>query len=255
MDNSEKPGEKIVQYLDGELTGQELRNFENELAANPALQAELDNLGLARTAVMHYGLKQQVALVHQTMMTELRSESATHGRGKVVPLFRTVLKIAAALFIGALAYGVYQYTTTTPAGFAKDNYQPYTVSAERGEASKSLVETAYINNDYKGTITAFEKTATTTVKEQFLAAQAYLGTHQPAKAITVFNAVLANQGAAYKDDAEYYLADAYIQNGQPAKATPLLVKIHNDADHLYHSKVTRWTLVKVDILIFKSGDK
>jgi hypothetical protein len=254
MDNSEQPGEKIVQYLDGELTGQELRNFESELATNPALQAELDNMDLARTAVMHYGLKQQVAVVHQTMMTELRKESATQGRGKVVPLFRTVLKVAAALFIGGLLYGAYQYTTTTPSSFVKDNYQPYTVSAERGEASKSAIETAYINNDFKGTITTFEKTATPTVKEQFLAAQAYLGNHQPAKAITAFSAVLANQGAAYKDDAEYYLADAYIQNGQPAKAKPLLVKIHNDADHLYHSKVTRWTLVKVDILIFKSGN-
>ncbi|MCO5947365.1 tetratricopeptide repeat protein [Mucilaginibacter flavidus] len=254
MDNSEQPGEKIVQYLDGEMTGQELRNFESELAVNPALQAELDNLGLAHTAVMHYGLKQQVAAVHQTMMAELRNESATQGRGKVVPLFRTVLKIAAALFIGGLLYGAYQYTTTTPAGFAKDNYQPYTISAERGETSKSTVETAYINNDYKGTIAAFEKTTTPTVKEQFLAAQAYLGNHQPAKAIKAFIAVLANQGAAYKDDAEYYLADAYIQNGQPSKAKPLLVKIHNDTDHLYHSKVTRWTLVKVDILIFKSGN-
>jgi len=254
MDNSEQPGEKIVQYLDGELTGQELRNFESELAANPALQSELDNMELARTAVMHYGLKQQVAVVHQTMMAELRNESARQDRDKVVPLFRTVLKIAAALFIGGLLYGAYQYATTTPAGFVKDNYHPYTVSAERGEASKSAVETAYINNDFKGTIAAFEKTTTPTVKEQFLAAQAYLATNQSAKAIPVFNAVLNNPGAAYKDDAEYYLADAYIQNAQPAKAKPLLAKIHNDTDHLYHSKVTRWTLVKVDILIFKSGN-
>jgi anti-sigma factor RsiW len=73
MENSPEHTEKIIQYLDGELTGSELAEFEKLLTSDNTVRDELDNLGLARDAVQSYGLRQQVSAVHQEMMVELKS--------------------------------------------------------------------------------------------------------------------------------------------------------------------------------------
>jgi hypothetical protein len=255
MDNNEQNGEKLVQYLDGELSGQALRDFELQLKASPTMQAELENLQLAKQLIMHYGLKAQVAAEHGVMMDELKVKNIAGNTTKAYPFGRTILKIAAGLFIGMLAFAAWQYATVTPGSFVKDYYQPYTVSVERGAPSASAIETAYSNGDYKGTIAVFEKSTAPTVKDEFLTAQAYLAIKQPAHAVGAFTGVLKNKEVTtFKDDAEYYLAEAYLENGQPWMAKPLLEKIHNDADHLYHGKVTWWTMVKLNLLIWKTGE-
>ena len=56
MDNSTpNMSEKLVQYLDGELTGVEKENLERQLATDPSLKAELDSLKTTKEAVKLYG--------------------------------------------------------------------------------------------------------------------------------------------------------------------------------------------------------
>ena len=75
MENSPEHTEKIIQYLDGELTGSELVEFEKLMAVDGTISEELENLSLAKSAIQSYGLKQQVAGVHKEMRAELKGST------------------------------------------------------------------------------------------------------------------------------------------------------------------------------------
>ena len=85
--------------------------------------------------------------------------------------------------------------------------------------------------------------------DHFFAAQAYLNSNEPHKAITAFDAVLsANASLPFKphqEDAEYYLALAYLKAGDAAKALPLLESIHDQPAHSYHKEVGSWYITQV----------
>ncbi|RYZ96461.1 MAG: hypothetical protein EOP47_23830, partial [Sphingobacteriaceae bacterium] len=194
--------DKLVQYIDGELTTAEQEAFEQALQQDAALRNALDNLILAREGVKLYGLKNQVANVHHEMMAELRDEQSAVTK-KHYPFVRSALKIAAGLFIAMCVFGAYQYAAVSPNGLYSDYYRPYESGVNRGEAvASSAIEKAYLSGDNQAAVKQFEQLAQPTMKERFLAAQAYLTLHQPAKAVAQFNGVLQSGDDTFKDDAE-----------------------------------------------------
>ena len=257
MDNNPQPTEKIIQYLDGDLTGEELEQFEASLSNDPQVREELENLTLAKKAVQSYGLKNQVASVHRDMMNELNKGGERTLESRIYPFVRASLKIAASLLIISVSIGLYQYVTITPSKLYQDNYSPYQVSVSRGEVAVSNLEKAYLNKDFNQAISIFEKMAQPGAKDYFLSSQAYMATHQPGKAIAGFNKLLIINSPENNlhDDAEYYLASSYLENNEPKKAEPILEKIYGDKDHLYHDRVSYWELIKLRLLVFKAAGK
>jgi hypothetical protein len=254
MSTNSQHTETIIQYLDGELTGTDLKQFEELLGSDNTVQQELENLKLAQRAVMSYGLKAQVASLHSEMMDELKGESKAPTI-KVYPFFRAGLKIAASIFLLASAVGIYQYATVSSSKLYNENYQPYTLSISRGAVDGSALEKAYANDKPAEVISLFEKGTFADNKNDFLAAQSYLAMHNVNKAITLFSKILSSADASYKDDAQYYLAVSYIENNQPAKARTILGKIYDDKDHPYHDRVSFWTLLKLKLLALKTGGR
>ncbi|WPU91565.1 hypothetical protein SNE25_19810 [Mucilaginibacter sabulilitoris] len=252
MDNNGQPNEKLIRYLDGELTGEALSAFEKLLTEDADMRAELENLQAAKLVVQHYGLKQQVASVHQEMMNEFRNEGAKSIQRKSYPFIRYTMRIAAGLFVLLFLFGAYEYITVSPSRLSADHYRPYEPGVERGAKETSVVEKAYTNKDYYEVISGVEKNKKHTVKDYFLSAQAYLVTQQFSSAIREFNTVLRDSSGNYKDDAEYYLAITYLRNNEPAKTKPLFEKIYHDSDHLYHDRVTCFTLLKLKLLLIKN---
>lgn len=252
--NNKQPDNRIIKYLDGELTGDELNDFEKTLAENASIKAELQSMELAKSVVQHYGLKHQVARVHGSMMAELNTETESINKRGIYPFIRNTMRIAAALFGFMVLFGVYEFVSVSPSKLARENYRRYEVSIERGTGKVSAIETAYLSKNFKLAINYLKKEDSITLKEHFLGALSYLADQQPANAIKEFEVVLNKPDAAssYKDDAEYYLAISYLQNNQPKNAEELFKKIHNDKDHLYHNKVSWWTMLKIKILILKN---
>lgn len=257
MNNNEQSTEKLIQYLDGELMGKELTDFEQMLAENTSIQAELNNLILTREAIQSYGLKTQVASVHQEMMQELNNEIVTIPKNnKVRSLYRMPLNIAASLLMVMLSVGFYQYITISGSKIFNENYSSYELSISRGDDNEvSKIETAYSKGQSNLVITEFTKLENPNAKDNFLAGQIYLSKDQLNESIRCFQQVLANGSAenAFKDDAEYYLALSYLKNNEPLKAEPILQKINKDKDHLYHDQVSKWTLFKTYMLTLKSS--
>jgi hypothetical protein len=255
MDNSEQTDEKLMQYLDGELTGEELSAFKQVLNNNPDMHARLESLELAKTVVQHYGLKQQVSAVHHQMMAELKNELSGNSRGKIYPLLRLTMKIAAGVIIFIFFFAAYEWVTVSSSGLAESNYYPYELSVDRGAAGSSAIEQAYADHNFKEVILNLEKDTAPSEKDHFLGGQAYLATHQVAKAIREFNKVLLDSRGRYRDDAEYYLALSYLQNDQPLEAQKLVDQIYRDKDHLYHDRLSYWTRLRLQLLILKAGNR
>ena len=247
--------ETIINYLDGELTGDDLKQFEALLAADVAVRRELENIQLAQSVVNGYGLRAQVASLHGEMMAELGKEDVKPGT--IYRFIRPALKIAAGLLLVLSAAGVYEYVTVSPAKLYNENYGPYKESISRGAAETSALEKAYIDSNPALVISLYSKMNNTTDKAKFLTGQSYLATHQYIQAIRLFNTIINSPASdgLFKDDAEYYLALSYVQYNEVAKAEPIFKKIYDDKDHPYHDRISYWTLLKVKLLALKYPGK
>ena len=68
--NSTHESEKLMRYLDGEMSGTEKEEFEKKLASDESLRAAMEGLRTAKEAVKMYGLQQKVASVRKEMAEE-----------------------------------------------------------------------------------------------------------------------------------------------------------------------------------------
>jgi len=256
MSDNDKYTETIIRYLDGELTGVDLKSFEELLRKDSAVQEELDDLRLAQKAIRSYGLKTDVASVHDEMMKEFKAEKKSSS-ARIYPFVRTTLKIAASLLFFLLSIGIYQYSTVSPSKLYNDNYRPYTEPVSRGAAGTTELEKAYIGGKPAVVTGLFEKMGSADNKTDFLAAQSYLALHRPGKAIEVFNRILTSPPAdlSFRDDAEYYVALAYLGNNQPGQARVIFERIYGDKDHPYHDRISYWMLLKLKLLSLKTPAK
>jgi len=251
MDNNNDYTERLISYLDGELNETEQVALQAELPGNTAMQEQLDNLLLTREVIRNYGLTQQVKDVHKLMMEEMK----TPAKPVVRRLPQMIMRIAAAIITLVGLFGLYQYFAVSPDNLYNDQYTAYQVATMRGTSNAGAIEKAYSEKKDDLVISLFRQTENPTANEQFVAAQAYLNLANLNNAILLFNGIIEKNKTAntttLNDEAEYYLALTYLKKNETAKALPLFKKIHDNPDHLYHSKVSSWYLAKIKLLSWK----
>ncbi len=252
MDNSTSDmAEKLVQYLDGELTGAEKENFEQQLSADIILQKQLDSLKSTAAGIQLYGLKNKVSGIHQQMMEEMQSPVR-----KINPtrkIVRYSMGVAASLILLAGCYIAYNFFTLSPDKVFASRYQPYElVTVRDGNTNETPVEKAYLEKNYKEVVRIHDAGEDHTPKGEFLCGAAALEVKDNSKAIKCFNEVLdankQNPKPVLNDEAEYYLSLGYIRNKDYDYALPLLTKIQDDPNHTYNKKITDKLIRQVKIL-------
>lgn len=253
MDNStHNMSEKLVQYLDGELTGIEKDNLEKSLAGDTALQRELQSLKETREAVMQFGLQQQVSGIHQQMMQEMQPPVRKINSSKRI--FRYSMAVAASLVLIIGGYFAWNFYSLSSNKVFASNYRSYELSTMRDDDTTQIssIEKAYRDRNYKEVIVLSEQQSTVSVKETFLAAMSYVEQGNNTKAIEHFKKVIAANSspetAIMKDEAEYYLALTYIRNKDFDFALDLLKSIKEDPNHIYHKEVTAKLIRQVKML-------
>ena len=239
--------ELLIQYMDGDLTGESLTSVENAIRLNPELLEELEHLRSAREAVISFGLKKQVGALHQEMMSELNEENLP----RIQParsFLRRSLSLAATVLLVVGLYTAYQYLAVSPDKLFRESYQPYSLHETRG-SNPSPLEESFKKADMEGTIRQFESLPAPTVQEYFIAGNAYMEMKQFPKAIASFTALqqsnTSQQTHYFEEDAEYYLALGYLGNNEPVKAIPIFEKINANPSHPYHKKVSSWFLARL----------
>ncbi len=254
MSNNISQTERLISYIDGDMGDAEKILLQQQLQADKAMQQELDNLLLATDVVKNYGLSNRVANIHTKMMNEMAATS-TQQKAIVRSLPKLFMKYAAVIILLVGMFGLYQYFAVSADKLYSEQYSAYTLTTSRGNETLPAIEQAYSEKKYNEVIAAFKQQRDASVKENFVAGQAYLAEANYADAINCFKTVLAKNSSTHtgllSDDSEYYLALSYLKNNETAEALPLFKKIHNNKEHLYNSKVSAWFLRKLQLLSWK----
>jgi tetratricopeptide (TPR) repeat protein len=245
MSNNITP-DMLIQYLDNELPGQERLHVESQLASDPELQQQLEKLKLAQQAFKMYARRQHVSSIHAEMMKELPRKTAAKAP---VRILRMAMRAAALVLVLLVIAGLVQYSLLDANRLYRSQYGYYTLGTSRDAAGVSALEKSYREHNTQQVIALYESNASKQPGDHFLAGQTYLSVNDPQKAIAAFEAQLkANEAVdlkPYQDDAEYYLALAWLRAGRTDKALPLFEKIHNQPAHAYHDQVSGWYLTKL----------
>jgi hypothetical protein len=229
--------EILIDHLDKTLEGEALPEAEALIAADSNAREEWQYLQTAVEAVQHAALHAKVAAIRGEMQP---AAVVTMRQPVVRSITKRVFRIAAVfiLLIGAIA--VYKFATVSSEKFYNEHYSSYTLSTTRGEGATSLLEQAYRNGNWSEVVNQYNAIAAKTNKDHFLAGMAALELKQYKQAIARFNAVITNNAASgdsyFQDEAEYYLALAYIANNQTKEADVLLQRIKANKGHLYQQK-------------------
>jgi hypothetical protein len=239
--------ELLLQYLDGELQGDQLYAIKKSIDENPSISEELEKLQMAKEAFKSYALKNKIGSIHIEMMQEFKRKG-TFKTGITRKLFPQSLRIAAIIIILVGVPVLYQYFTATPEILFSENFHPFALHETRGKSGSSL-EKAYKNERMDAVIQEFNQLQDPQPEDFFLAGNAFLRSQQPAKAIQAFVELQVRNKIEnkqyFEEDAEYYLALSYLDNNEPVKALPIFEKIHADENHQYNKKVSFWFLRKV----------
>ncbi|MEP7238957.1 MAG: tetratricopeptide repeat protein [Ferruginibacter sp.] len=254
MSNNTSQTERLISYIDGDMGDDEKNVLQQQLQADKAMQQELDNLLLATDVVKNHGLANKVANIHTKMMSKM-SAASTQPKAIVRSLPKLVMKYAAGIILLIGMFGLYQYFTVSSDKLYSEQYTAYTLTTVRGNETLPAIEKAYSEKKYDEVITVFKQLTDASVKENFVAGQAYMAKANYAEAVNCFKTVLEknnnNHTGLLSDDAEYYLALSYLKNNEGAEALPLFKKIHNNKTHFYNNKVSSWFLKKLQLLNWK----
>lgn len=252
-DNSTQMNELLVNYLDGDLTGASKEEFEKKLSADAGLREELEDLKAAREAIKMYGLNSQVRSVHQEMMAEMKPQGIVRNIGSTRRIIRYSLTAAASVVvIGMIILGYYFFSLSSNKLY-NEKYNSFELSSLRGSNENQFteIEKAFRQKNYSAVIT-IPQAGETNIKDQFLTGISYLELNKLPGAINVLKKVVAldqhSDHPIYKDEAEYYLALAYLKNKNYDNAIDLMWAIHNNTAHLYNNKFPKSFIHKVQLM-------
>lgn len=244
--------EILVDHLDKTIQGESLPEAEALLANDNEAREDFQYLQTAVEAVKHTALHARVAAIstemqHAAVVPMRQTEART--------ITRNILRAAAVLFLLLGSVTVYKLVTVSSDNLYQKHYTSYTLNTARSEEATSPLEQAYRNNNWREVSAQYEAIVSKTNKDHFLGAMAAMELKQYPQAIERFNEVLNNNARTgdnyFQDEAEYYLALAYIADDKASAAAPLLKRISVEEGHLYQQKAKNILGIDFKILELK----
>lgn len=204
------------------LPANERENFSHELILHQS----------AAVIIRHHNITQQVKLAeeaffkkHNEAKKEFDEVYSLTGR----KFLRIFVAIAATFIVAASIIVLYWLNGNTADKLFDERYQAYHINVSRsGDTQTNSVSI---------------------VRDKMITASGYMEAKRYNDASIVFNDIIAQNlltgSRLYHDDAEYYLALAYLKQNEYDKAYKLLDKIHTDREHTFNAEVNWWFLTRV----------
>jgi tetratricopeptide (TPR) repeat protein len=143
----------------------------------------------------------------------------------------------------------------SPETVFRQNFRPYELPILRGSSNYSALRTAYGKGKMDSVIWDFKNLSAPVPEEYLLTGIAFLEKNEPEKAIETFQTLIQKNSNSntdfFEDDAEYYLAMAYLSNNESQKAMPIFEKIKSDPENRHYEDVSNWFMLNVRTLIAK----
>jgi tetratricopeptide (TPR) repeat protein len=256
--------EQLIDHLDETHTGLGSTDVDTQIAADPETSREWRQLRLAVDAVEQAALYEKVSTVKAEWLAH-RPGTATvtaiqpgiqPGGAVVRSISRVAVRAAAVILVIGASAAIYKYTVTSSAGIYSDNFTSYDLNTSRGAAvGQDDMEAAYKARNWSGVDDAFKKKKVKSNKSYFLEGMADMEGKKYDEAIGMFQQVIAANNLAgsdyFEDEAEFYLAMAWLARNDVKEAMPLLEKIKADKTHLYHDVVVRMSSLDLRIAAYK----
>jgi tetratricopeptide (TPR) repeat protein len=204
----------------------------------------------AAIAIQRFSTISQVEQIHKEFFTS--AETVKKQPGKTIAMFsvKTLMRAASVLLFLAAGFIIYEIATLSGDKIHRDIYQSFSLNTGRDikEVSESIIIRQFRQNNFKAVIKSYTEIVIAGNREKFLAGYAYMQTNNYKEGISLMEAIIdSNKNAnppLYNDEAEYYLALAYLKTGANNKAYKYLSIIHNDINHTYHEKISWSVLIK-----------
>ena len=157
---------------------------------------------------------------------------------------------AAAIFILVfVSISGYKFYMLTPEILYEESYVSYKPTVvKNNKAPLSDIEKMYQDKNFTGIIKEAKKKVDIPEKDFLLTGLAYMELNDPFSAIYSFKKLTPNTSSWYQQDAEYYLAMAYLKNHDYDLAISLMQKIRNHPEHIYRDQFSTTFIRKVKLL-------
>lgn len=232
---------KIDRYLSGEMTEDERRDFENQLANDPDLREELRIQRLAYEALQKYPQSLKARMNNEGRQRLLRKKRT--GQIAIVALIAIVC--LAAWFL----YKKFQPTppppvqSQSPIALFEQNYQRVDLSNHLGDGTADAWEearTAYQQGNCEKALPLLEPFSADSVftarpTALLLLGSCYLETGRTAEALAAFEAIPTTAGPVYRKSI-WYSALAHLKNNDPFQAIPFLEMAKADPESEYQDR-------------------
>ena len=243
--NEEKRYEQIQDYLNGTLDSSARNSFEQELAQDPELKAELDLHLLADDAI-ELLIEDDLRNELQDMAKEESLKKKNNKGGRVVSMRRRIYTLSIAATV-ALAIGFFaamlvgnQYDNSS---IAQELYIDDVLETRRGANSESLLQEGmnlYTNNEYEEAITYFDQVTDPSLiaEANYAAAHAHYNLENYSAAMQNFALVIDSKDPRYEEKAEFFYLTSALAADQVEEQgfLDVLDELINDEGHTYHKE-------------------
>jgi len=247
--------EILMDYLDKRLSPAETAQVNALILGDKQVATEWEYLKMAVEAVELGAIREQVMNVRQSFHIQAIEAPKSSG-GVVRNMYRTGLRIAAILILVMGVSIAYKYSTVNSDSVFQQQFTDYSLSTARGEHNQNILEEAYRNKNWNGVTAAFNQESDKNNKSYFLAGMAAMELKNYKEAVLHFENILtvnAKSGDNYfQDEAEYYLALAYLMNHQTDKGVNLLNQIRANKNQLYNTQALQVSGTDLKIIELKS---
>jgi tetratricopeptide (TPR) repeat protein len=243
--NEEKKYELIQDYLDDSLSETERLAFEQELAKDADLQADLD-LHLLSNDAIEFVIEDSLRSELQTLHQESKATQKTASGGRVVNMRRRMIPLSIAatvlLLVGffTATFQAKQYDNQAIAGTF---YENDLLQRVRGNNSASLLQKGmqlFLQEDYPAAIDYFGQVSEPTLQAEanYAMAHAHYNLEQYPAAMQNFATVIDSQDPRFTEKAELYYLLSTLAADQTTdqRFGDLLTKMIENKEHLHHQE-------------------
>ena len=194
-----------------------------------------EDKSFAKDVNLYKGLKKAITDKDAIAMEELfgEVENELFPKEKKVRSLRILwMAAAASVVLAAAVWSLQLFAEPSAEELFANHFEPYKLGfVDRGEDNLSAIEEAnyyYASQDFKEATLAIEALKATDKTNQyysFYLALSYIGNSESTKAIPLLQEVLQSEQLDLHDPAEWYIAMAFLQQGQKDNAKKQLEKI------------------------------
>ncbi len=241
MDMNQEITEKIEKYLQGLMSEEEKRDFENEISQNKDLKKEVEQLSFVIDSIEHYGdteLRKRLNRIHNNISSQGPAIVRFIVNNKilsvaasviiVISMYFTIEYFSGSMFNSEKVYltyystPVYNQVTRNVTGNTLQQAELFYKQKEYGRASKMFRK---LTNQDADDLTSF-----------FYMAICLHETGSDSLALIQFDKIIERNNPALTDDALWYSAMIYIKQDKAANARKYLERLATDESSFYHKK-------------------